>query len=276
MASTALTHCEGSRRRHAEAPIDCEVYEGLDDQEMADLFLGRNKSRVVNTFERFTVAVTAGHTRENAIMRVVTAAKLEIKKDQRKGCIFAVGGLKRVFEKEGAAVLQRVLETLRDARTTRRPTRSGERWSKAYQPVAKVDDCGSTRSVEFRTLDSHGDGQKDRRRDRRRRCGWTRRTFRRVTGILFFERLNRVLEEAGFDAFVEGLCAAFYAARMGRPSLRPGRYFRLLLIGYFEGLSSERGIAWRVADSLSLRSFSGPGRGPRRRRTTRRCRARGG
>ena len=74
-------------------------------------------------------------------------------------------------------------------------------------------------------------------------------------GHPFFERLNRVLEEAGFDAFVEGLCAAFYAARMGRPSLRPGRYFRLLFLGYFEGLSSERGIAWRVADSLSLRSF---------------------
>ena len=74
-------------------------------------------------------------------------------------------------------------------------------------------------------------------------------------GHPFFERLNRVLEEAGFDAFVEGLCAVFYAARMGRPSLRPGRYFRMLLIGYFEGLSSERGIAWRVADSLSLRSF---------------------
>ena len=73
-------------------------------------------------------------------------------------------------------------------------------------------------------------------------------------GHPFFERLNRVLEEAGFDAFVEGLCAVFYAARMGRPSLRPGRYFRMLLIGYFEGLSSERGIAWRVADSLSLRS----------------------
>ena len=74
-------------------------------------------------------------------------------------------------------------------------------------------------------------------------------------GHPFFERLNRALEEAGFDAFVEGLCAAFYAARMGRPSLRPGRYFRLLFLGYFEGLSSERGIAWRVADSLSLRSF---------------------
>ena len=74
-------------------------------------------------------------------------------------------------------------------------------------------------------------------------------------GHPFFERLNRVLEDCRFDAFVEGLCSAFYAARMGRPSLRPGRYFRMLLIGYFEGLSSERGIAWRVADSLSLRSF---------------------
>ena len=74
-------------------------------------------------------------------------------------------------------------------------------------------------------------------------------------GHPFFEDLNRVLGEAGFDAFVEGRCAVFYAARMGRPSLRPGRYFRMLLIGYFEGLSSERGIAWRVADSLSLRSF---------------------
>ena len=74
-------------------------------------------------------------------------------------------------------------------------------------------------------------------------------------GHPFFERLNRVLDEGGFDAFVEGQCAVFYAARVGRPSLRPGRYFRMLLIGYFEGLSSERGIAWRVADSLSLRSF---------------------
>ena len=74
-------------------------------------------------------------------------------------------------------------------------------------------------------------------------------------GHPFFERLDRVLENSGFDAFVEELCAAFYADRLGRPSLRPGRYFRMLFIGYFEGLSSERGIAWRVADSLSLRSF---------------------
>ena len=77
----------------------------------------------------------------------------------------------------------------------------------------------------------------------------------RSDGHPFFERLNRILAESGFDAFVEGLCAAFYADRLGRPSLRPGRYFRLLFIGYFEGLSSERGIVWRVADSLSLRSF---------------------
>ncbi len=74
-------------------------------------------------------------------------------------------------------------------------------------------------------------------------------------GHPYFEGLNRVLADSGFDAFVEELCATFYADRLGRPSLRPGRYFRMLFIGYFEGLSSERGIAWRVADSLSLRSF---------------------
>ena len=73
-------------------------------------------------------------------------------------------------------------------------------------------------------------------------------------GHPFYERLNRILEAAGFDAFVEGLCAPFYAV-MGRPSLAPGRYFRLLLIGYFEGLDSERGIAWRAEDSLSMRAF---------------------
>ena len=54
-------------------------------------------------------------------------------------------------------------------------------------------------------------------------------------GHPFYERLNRILEAAGFDAFVEGLCAQFYAAKTGRPGLAPGRYFRLLLIGYFRG-----------------------------------------
>jgi transposase len=73
----------------------------------------------------------------------------------------------------------------------------------------------------------------------------------------FYERLNEILARAGFDAFVEAQCRGFYADRMGRPSLAPGVYFRLLLIGYFEGIDSERGIAWRVADSMALRSFLG-------------------
>ena len=71
----------------------------------------------------------------------------------------------------------------------------------------------------------------------------------------FYRRLNELLDEHGFDRFVEGRCEKFYAPKMGRPSLAPGRYFRSLLIGYFEGLDSERGITWRIADSLSLRRF---------------------
>jgi transposase len=78
-------------------------------------------------------------------------------------------------------------------------------------------------------------------------------------GHPFYERLNAVLEAERFDAFVEGRCAKFYAARYGRPSLTPGIYFRSLLIGYFEGIGSERGIAWRQADSLALRRFVGIG-----------------
>ena len=77
----------------------------------------------------------------------------------------------------------------------------------------------------------------------------------RTAGQPFYERLNRVLDEAGFDAFVEEQCAKFYADGIGRPSLPPGRYFRMLLLGYFEGLESERAMAWRAADSLSLRQF---------------------
>ena len=71
----------------------------------------------------------------------------------------------------------------------------------------------------------------------------------------FYRRLNQLLREHGFDRFVEERCRRFYAAKMGRPSLAPGVYFRLLLIGYFEGLDSERGIGWRAADSLGLRRF---------------------
>ena len=71
----------------------------------------------------------------------------------------------------------------------------------------------------------------------------------------FYGRLNQLLEEGGFDEFVEQQCASFYAEKMGRPSLSPGRYFRLLLMGYFEGIDSERGMAWRAGDSLGLRKF---------------------
>jgi len=78
-------------------------------------------------------------------------------------------------------------------------------------------------------------------------------------GHPFYGRLNKVLASYGFDDHVEKLCARFYAARRGRPSLPPAVYFRLLLIGYFEGIDSERGIAWRVADSLTLRDFLGYG-----------------
>jgi len=78
-------------------------------------------------------------------------------------------------------------------------------------------------------------------------------------GHPFYVRLNEILDAAGFDRFVEEQCRPFYAPVMGRPSLAPGRYFRLLLVGYFEGLDSERGIAWRAADSLAVRQFLGLG-----------------
>jgi transposase len=71
----------------------------------------------------------------------------------------------------------------------------------------------------------------------------------------FYARLNRVLDKTGFDVFAEGARATFYAPVMGDRVFAPGRYFRLLLFGYFEGLDSERAIAWRAADSLSIRTF---------------------
>jgi transposase len=72
----------------------------------------------------------------------------------------------------------------------------------------------------------------------------------------FYARLNQILDEHDFDGYVEGLCERFYADE-GRPGLPPGQYFRLLLIGYFEGLAAERAIAWRTADSFALRDFLG-------------------
>ena len=77
----------------------------------------------------------------------------------------------------------------------------------------------------------------------------------RSPGHAFYDRLQTLLIEAGFDGFVETTCKPFYAPRLGAPSLPPGRYFRMHMIGYFEGVDSERGIAWRCSDSLSLRAF---------------------
>src|SRR5712692_1272300 len=74
-------------------------------------------------------------------------------------------------------------------------------------------------------------------------------------GHPFYTKLNAILDAEGFDRFAEDQCRRFYAPTMGRPSLEPGRYFRLLLVGYFEGLDAERGIAWRAADSLAVRRF---------------------
>src|SRR5687767_12732243 len=73
----------------------------------------------------------------------------------------------------------------------------------------------------------------------------------------FYRRLNQIFDQDDFDGYVEDLCQRFYADEVGRPGLPPGRYFRLLLIGYFEGLDAERAIAWRAADSFALREFLG-------------------
>jgi transposase len=77
-------------------------------------------------------------------------------------------------------------------------------------------------------------------------------------GHAFYAKLNEVLDKANFDEHVEELCAPYYKEG-GRPGIPPGVYIRMLLIGYFEGLDGQRGIAWRCADSLALRSFLGIG-----------------
>jgi transposase len=77
----------------------------------------------------------------------------------------------------------------------------------------------------------------------------------RSPGHVFYQKLNSLLAEAGFDPWVEKLCEPYYAQELGRPGIPPGTYFRMLLVGYFEGIGSQRGIAWRCCDSLSLRDF---------------------
>src|SRR3972149_5789783 len=78
-------------------------------------------------------------------------------------------------------------------------------------------------------------------------------------GDPLYQQVNKILDAEGFDRFVEERCRPFYAEQVGRPSLPPAVYFRMLLLGYFEGIDSERGIAWRMADSLAFRRFLGYG-----------------
>jgi len=96
-----------------------------------------------------------------------------------------------------------------------------------------------------------------RRRQRQEQIWIAQQELAKGPAHPFYQRVNELLEGKKFDEFAERECAKFYAGKVGRPSLAPGIYFRLLLVGYFEGIDSERGIAWRAADSLGLRKFLG-------------------
>ena len=98
-----------------------------------------------------------------------------------------------------------------------------------------------------------------RKKDREKQQGLWVAASEIVTtpGDVYYERLNTVLAAEKFDQRMEAICRKYYKSSSGRPSLTPGTYFRMLLLGYFEGIDSERGIAWRSADSLSIRKFLG-------------------
>jgi transposase len=91
--------------------------------------------------------------------------------------------------------------------------------------------------------------------NRQQKLFFTRDEIPRSPGHVFYDRLQSILKQYGFDRHVQDLCEPYYASGKGRPSIPPGRYFRMHLVGYFEGIESERGIEWRCADSLSLREF---------------------
>jgi len=96
-----------------------------------------------------------------------------------------------------------------------------------------------------------------RRRERQMEAFVEASDLPRSPGHPFYTALNRLLAENGFDSLVENLCAAYYAETMGRPGAPPGVFFRMLFVGYFEGLKSHRSISWRCADSRSLGEFLG-------------------
>jgi transposase len=94
-----------------------------------------------------------------------------------------------------------------------------------------------------------------RKKRERQESLWYSGELPSAPGHPFYQRLNEILDKAGFDDFCEASCIGFYHPKLGRPSLAPGLYFRIMMVGFFEGLDSERGIAWRLADSLTLRQF---------------------
>jgi len=96
-----------------------------------------------------------------------------------------------------------------------------------------------------------------KRRDEQQEMWVATTSLPKSEGHVFYRKLNRLLAEADFDRTMEKLCEPHYHTQLGRPSIPPGVYFRMLLVGYFEGIGSQRGIAWRCADSLSLREFLG-------------------
>jgi hypothetical protein len=98
-------------------------------------------------------------------------------------------------------------------------------------------------------------GMGRRKRERQQALWVATASLPDVPRHVFYEKLNRLLDESGFDTFVEELCEPYYAANVGRNSIPPGCYFRMLFVGYFEDIDSQRGIAWRCADSRSLRSY---------------------
>jgi transposase len=96
-----------------------------------------------------------------------------------------------------------------------------------------------------------------KRRDEQQEMWVATTSLPKSEGHAFYRKLNRLLAEADFDRTIENLCEPYYHQQLGRPSIPPGIYFRMLLVGYFEGIGSQRGIAWRCRDSLSLREFLG-------------------
>lgn len=98
-----------------------------------------------------------------------------------------------------------------------------------------------------------------RKRERQQELWLATSDIARAPRHVFYDRLGSLLSEAGFDEFIEAICKPHYAEGRGRDGIPPGVYFRMLFLGYFEGLGSQRAIAWRCDDSLSLKAFLGYG-----------------